>query len=407
MKRKILIPILCCLLLCLGAGLALAAPSVKISGSKVTVEEGVTDAIMEEIKKGVGEAKGLEFTLRKLNANADLEKICAAYPDMVKLEVGAGDGLTSLAPVAKLTKLQSLTITAPSVTDLSPLSGLTELTYINIDAKSAGPDLKWMSGLVKLSQVRFDAGENLVSFEGIPSVPNFRNITITGAAPADLTPLTAFSGLRTLNLDNCVIADLTPLASLARLDMLNLRGAKVKDFSPLAGCRALKTLWVGRTQEADYATLGKLVNLTELKTGATAIDTISWISGLTKLKTLAMSSENITDYSPLAGLQLEELELWSMEAEVIDLGFLSGMTSSMKKLALDELTGVSNLNVLPTLSSLTSLSIVKLGVKGGEAIPIDQLKKLPNLEELTISRDVFTDAQLTGFANSNISINQR
>ena len=395
-------------------GIAYSQPSVKISNNRITIQEGVNDAILKEIKSGIGTAKDLVFNLQKINGNEDLAKICAAYPDMKELDIDGPKTLTSIAPVAKLKNLTRFRLNGGTVEDFSPLSNLTTITNLRIDGNNLengmmAPNLKWMSKLTNLTMLSIGASSkkgNLVSFEGIPSLPRLTTVTINGGVPKDLTPLLVLSGLKTLELQNSIIADLTPLTGLANLVKLNLYGSTVKNFSPLAGCPALKELNYYATKGADYSTLAKLTKLEVLEGGLTDLKDISWITALTNLKKFMLFAEAVSDYTPLAKLKLEDLKIWNMKVNSIDLSFLTGMTS-MKKLTLEGLEGVSKVNVIKDLTGLTSLAIIKFNTKGGEAIPLDIIKKLPNLAELTVSSGVFTDAQLTGFAKPQIKITQR
>ena len=133
---------------------------------------------------------------------------------------------------------------------------------------------------------------------------------------------------------------------------------------------------------------------------------ISWLARLSNLQTLSLNRENITDYNPLAKLTPEYLVLADMNSEAVDLGFLSGMTS-LKRLSLKDLKNVSSLASLQNLTALTSLELVKLECKDGEAIPLEQIKKFQKLVGLTLPKGMFTDEQLTGFANPKITVQQR
>ena len=411
MKRFVYFTAICYLIvISLCAAAAHAAPSVNVSRNRVTIQEAVTDEILTKTKEGVGETKDLIFILLKINSNEDIAKICEAYPDMKELTISGEKDLTSIAPVAKLNKLTRLEIKADSVEDVSPLSSLTGLTNIKVEVRGMGPDLKWMSGLTNLTALSVRAGKSLVSFEGVPSASKLTSgafiLIQQNTSPMDLTPLTALPAMKTLELNGVNIPDLSPLAGLSKLEKLNLNESTVKDFSPLAGCPALKELNFYATKGADYNTLGKITRLQVLDGGLTKLDDISWISGLTNLKKYRMNGEYIKDLTPLAKLKLEELIIFDMRVDAIDLGFLSGMTG-MKKLTLQGLEGVSNLNELQNLTALTTLVVIKVNTKGGEPVPLDLIKKLPNLVDFTVSRGLFTEEQLTGFANPKIKVTTR
>jgi len=463
MKSKFLLPVLCCLI---GTGLFAGATyagesSVEISDEKdeVTITGEVTDEILAEIKKEVGKTKGLVFELKEIESDEDLEKICAAFPDMKELSIDEPVELTSITPVANLKGLKRFYLNGGTVDDFSPLSGLTGLTSLEIRSNDSengmmAPDLKWMRKLTNLTDLRIGACSelrNLVSLEGIPSLPELTAATFTGGAPADLTPLQALAGLKSLDLTDTVIADLSPLTGLSALENLSLYGAEVEDFSPLAGCPALKELTIYGTSEADYSTLGKLTQLRNLQGGLTRLDDISWITGMTSLKIYRMFSEKVTDYTPLAKTQIEDLTIWSMKAPV-DLMQLSGV-ASLKKLKLWNVKNASRFEGLASLANLEELILMGMNAKDGtavdmafaaslgnlkiltlsgseisnfdavaqcaklEKVEIDSkttgidnlaaLKKLPNLAALQVPKNRFSEEDLAGFANSNIKILQR
>ena len=465
-KKSIFITICCLIGISLCAGVAVAAPSVKLDKSrdkvtKVTIQEKVTVEILAEIKNEVKDASEITFVLEKIESNDDLTKICEAFPDMNGLSLSQPKELTSIAPVAKLKGLTSINMYGGTVTDFSPLSDLTGLKSLEIrgytgESGMLAPDLKWMSKLTNLTTLDIAAGRgkvpNLVSFEGIPSLPNLTRAKITFGAPTDLTPLQALSGLKVLSLEGSQITDLSQLAGLTKLEELSLYGVTVKDFSPLAGCPSLKNLRVATSKEADYSTLGKLSQVEILETGYTVINDISWITGMTSLKSLQVQKEKIADYSPLAKLKLESLRFWSMEAPV-DLKQISGVVS-LKNLRFDSQKDVSGFEGLASLVNLEDLYVRDMSAK--EGTPVDMafakslvnlkklelqssevsanfdavancikleevvisssttgitnfavLMKLPNLAKLQVPKDTFTEEQLKGFANPNIKITQR
>ena len=105
-------------------------------------------------------------------------------------------------------------------------------------------------------------------------------------------------------------------------------------------------------------------------------------------------------------MKLEELKIWNMRSKTIDLSFLSGIPT-LKKLILESTESVSKVSALQSLTNLESLTITNFNTKGGEAIPLNIIKKLPKLKEFIVKEGVFTKTQLSGFANPSIKINER
>ena len=373
------------------AGAALAASDVKVESNRVSIGAAVTAEMLAEIKQGVGSATDLEFTFESVGSDADLAKLCEAFPDMKELNIDGPQALTSLAPMAKLKKLTSFTLNGGTVTDFSPLSDLTGLTYLHIDGNSAengmmAPNLKWMSKLTNLTSLSIGGPSDLrtlVSFEGIPSLPKLASASFTGAAPVDLTPIQALPGLKELKLTGCIIADLTPLAKLTELKDLNLYGVTVKDFSPLAALPKLQKLTYYATEGADYGSLGKLTQVQELAGGLTEMADISWVAALPNLRKFDVFSEKITDYRPLAKAQVENLQIWSMKTPT-DLKQLSGAVS-LKRLKLWNLKDVSGFEGLSSLVNLEELILAGVKTQDGSVVNLAFAKSLVNLKKLEIS----------------------
>ena len=469
MKSRVLLSVFSCLIgISLCAGLAHAAPSVKISDRKdrITIDEAVTDEILAEIKKGVGEAKNLVFVLQKIGSNADLAKICEAFPDMKELSIDGPKELTSIAPVANLKGLTRFYLSGGTVADFSPLRDLTTLTSLDIRGNTVqngmmAPDLKWMSKLTNLTRLEIGtpsdrgAPRPLVSFEGIPSAQRLTAAKFSGGAPADLTPLQALSKLTSLDLTNIILPDLTPLTKLTELKELSLYGSEVKDFSPLAALPKLQKLTyyaVGTFTDIqpDWNTLGKLTQVQELKGGLTKLADISWVVNLQNLKKFDVFSESVMDYTPLAKTKVEDFTIWKMKTST-DLKQLSG-AASLKRLKLWSVKNASGFEGLASLINLEALTLQGMNAKDGtpvnmafakslanlkelelndseisnfdavascaklEKVAIDKkttgiaslavLKKLPNLRQVTVGKGMFPDTELAGF-NEKVKISQR
>lgn len=353
------------LALCLMAGYAQAAPSVRLSGSMFQVKEALNDDIAAQIKADMGKVrdmKKLGFELSKV-ANEDVAKICALYPDMTELRItDSQKSVTDVSPLAGLKNLQKLKLQV-AAPDLSPISGMTELTSLEV-RDDAVDNVQWMGKMTKLTNIDV-SGERIASYKGLPSLPGLKRASFSNARPDDLTPLVeAIPNLTDLKLHYNTIQDLAPLTKLASLKDLSLYGASVRDFSPLAGCPALKKLTYYAVKDADFSTLGALKQVTELDGGLTKLDNISWVADLPNLKNFDVFAEDVTDYSPLTKINLERFQIWSMRKPV-DLTEV-GKLSSLKWLKLWSIKDGSNSKALSGLSGVTEMTVEEYNAKAGE-----------------------------------------
>ena len=136
-----------------------AAPSAKLYGSSIQIREAVDDNAISVINAEKAKLqKGLVVALEKIG-DADLARLCEAFPDIQGISIRGNKGLTSIAPLAKLSKLTSVDLSETVlVTDYSPLSSLTGLTELKVRSDGLSGDLTWMKPLVNLKKVEISSG---------------------------------------------------------------------------------------------------------------------------------------------------------------------------------------------------------------------------------------------------------
>lgn len=121
-----------------------------------------------------------------------------------------GQGVSDLAPLAKLKKLKSLDLEwNRELKDLTPLAGLTALESLEI-SRTAVESLAPLARLVRLKSLRCDSTK-----------------------VATLGQLAKLTALETLDLGGTPVTDVTPLAGLAQLRDLDLRDTRVTSLKPL------------------------------------------------------------------------------------------------------------------------------------------------------------------------------
>ena len=372
-----------CTMLALGLSVsaAYAEPSVKRSGSSITVKEALTDEGLSQAREIAGSIKMPEFKLEGIK-DADLAKFCQAFPNATRLSVKGG--LTNIAPVAGLKDLTYFELEANKVTDMSPLANLTKLTRISLKSSKMGPDLKWMTGLTALREIEINAGSALTSFEGFPALKSDARVALNNAAPADLSPLKSLVSTR-LELRYCTIQDLSPLASMPNLRELNLYGAKVKDFSPLGKCPKLKTLRYYAVEDADFSTLAALKQVTELDGGLTKLDNIAFVAEMPALRIFDVFAEYVTDYSPLGASKVEKFQIWNMRAPDCDLSGVA-KAKTLKDLRLWSVNGAINSAALANLTELQKFTITTAyNEKKGDPFDMAAAKGWGKLKEMNIT----------------------
>lgn len=193
------------------------------------------------------------------------------------------------------------------------------------------------------------------SIEALSALANLTDLNLEDNQVSDISPLAGLTNLTHLNLEDNQVNDIGPLASLANLTHLDLDGNHVSDIKPLADLTKLTSLdlgWNGGV--SDISPLAGLTNLTELYLYDNYVNDVSPLTGLTNLTDLELGGNGLSDISPLAGLtNLTYLGLDLNRVE--DISALSGLTN-LTKLVLSR-NWISDINALSGLTKLTYLNL--------------------------------------------------
>ncbi len=202
------------------------------------------------------------YTLRDISALASL-------PKLKKLVLHNGK-IEDISPLSGLVSLQELVLVGNPIDDVSALSDLTALTILDLCANNL-VDISPLSGLVSL-----------------------RKLDLSFSKVADLTPLANLTALVDLSLACNLTTDITPLSSLAQLEKLDLQTNKIVDLAPLSGLVRLRSLSLRNNQITDLTPLSDLTELRSLDLGYNdQIKDILPLSGLSNLETISFSKSGI------------------------------------------------------------------------------------------------------------------
>jgi hypothetical protein len=197
------------------------APSLVQLASLVQLHELIVDNGSTEGLDALGNLPQLH-TLALTRGMGPLAGLARGFAALRSLDLSARAnvqalGLDALAPVAKLTALESLILHDGGWTDLTPLAELHALRHL--DLRSTGTSS--LAPLAKLTQLE------TLRLSGCTDVTNID-------ALAQLEQLTR------LELGFTRVRSLAPLANLRALEFIELSGTPVRDLSPLFGLPALR-----------------------------------------------------------------------------------------------------------------------------------------------------------------------
>ena len=241
----------------------------------------------------------------------------------------SGNRISNISSLSSMTALTVLNLNENAVTDLSPLAGKTNLTELHLNGNPIyhGHDaLSTLTGLQKLSlqdalvkdqhlsllpmeslteldlrnnkQLTADAVLNLAN-----SYPNCKILSDFGPAEVTLGSKSFPATESVVDASYSSVIDLSTVTDFTGLTSLNLAGNGVSDFTPLKNMTALTELNLQATGFSDCAILSTLTNLTALTlTGNPAVTDIAPLVSCTKLSTLYLDETGVTDVSALKSL---------------------------------------------------------------------------------------------------------
>ena len=142
----------------------------------------------------------------------------------------------------------------------------------------------------------------------------------------DLSPLSVFTGLKTLDLSRTGAQDLTPLRNLTRLEVLKLAGTQVADLTPLRYTVGLREINLSQTPLADLSPVGFFPRLQRLFLAHTQVATLDPLADLADLRDLDVRYTPVTDITPLS--QCPRLEVLKISHTFVQqLDALAGLES--------------------------------------------------------------------------------
>lgn len=126
----------------------------------------------------------------------------------------------------------------------------------------------------------------------------------------DIRPIEKFEYLEYLNLTRNKIEDISPISNLTSLQVLYLGGNKIKELSPVLSLNRLNTLAIWGNPLISIPILSDIKNLKRLYCSELNLNSLEFIKKNTELVDLSAHTNNISDLSPLIGLdKLVELDI--------------------------------------------------------------------------------------------------
>lgn len=293
----------------------------------------------------------------------------------------AGNNIKDLSPLKELKNLRALDVSYNKISDLTPLSTMTTLTMLNLSHNDI-TDINSIAGLVNLKVL--DLSNNKVSY--INAISNLRNLQFLDLSSnkiKDVTPLEGIGqsllsldlsynpipasqlgfikswtqlhnlGMSGFDLNN---SEITFLSKFTNLESLDLGFNRISNITPLASLTGLQSLFLYSNMIKDISPLANLKNLQWLNAGANMISDVSPLSNLLKLRFLDLSLNRISDISPLTNLS--SLEILNLNYNDITLKYAPSFDKMLHLLWLMlNSNAISDFDILSTAPNLWILDI--------------------------------------------------
>ena len=145
-----------------------------------------------------------------------------------------------LSPLAGLTNLERLDLSANKISDLRPLGGLTNLVYLDLssinvkwdESDTSTLDLSPLAGLTSLD-VLFLSHNSLSDIALLAELATLSSLGVSGNQIVDISPLAAMTNMEYFTADQNDIEDLGALSGLTSLRYVQLNVNEITDISPL------------------------------------------------------------------------------------------------------------------------------------------------------------------------------
>ncbi len=297
-----------------------------------------------------------------------------------------GCQIADLTPLTKLANLDDLSLYGSTVKDFSPLADCAKLKKLMYYAVKDAD----FSTLGKLTQLTELTGglTKLADISWIENLPNLKMFKMFAEYITDYTPLTK-----------------------TNLEMVQIWNMKepVGDLAPVGQTKSLKEL---KLWSVDGATNSKaLSGLANLEKFAIVTDynkksgepfDFAAASGWAKVKDIDVTGAALVNTDGIASAAAVESLKFSkiIGDQPVSMKFLAKMPT-LGYISLNECK-VADFDAIAGCQALKTVSLTKVdGITS-----LDALKKLPNLKSLTVSKGVFSDADLSGF-DTKVKITQR
>ncbi|TWU10159.1 Internalin-A precursor [Allorhodopirellula heiligendammensis] len=143
----------------------------------------------------------------------------------------AGNEISDLAPLAKLNKLQSVTLAGNRIESIAALEPLTRIQLLDL----SGNDVAQLEPIRNMKNMRtlYLADNQLENISAIAELQKISALDLAGNPIVDLSPVSSLGWLTTLEISDCQVRSLSPLGNLTKLAMLIMPNNPIDSLDPI------------------------------------------------------------------------------------------------------------------------------------------------------------------------------
>ena len=293
----------------------------------------------------------------------------------------------SLADLALMPYLKSLTIHNQDLGTLSDLSSMSKLQTLDLTGCTfPAEELAILAGLPSLNNLVL-SDCSLSTIAALEDAANLTKLDLSNNTLRNLDVISDMVGLTELNLKHNAVTELDYLSGLINLETLDIAFNAVSDLSPLSSCMKLKWLDAGNNQLTRVNGVENLPLLTYLSLDYNQLTDISILSNCVELTNLSVANNqvhNISSLSSLVNLDILDFSYNSVESlpdwqEGCKLRTIDGSYNILS--SIDNLSKLENLSyVYMDYNKLTSVNaladnyrLVQVNVYGNDIDTVAEL----------------------------------
>lgn len=289
----------------------------------------------------------------------------------------------TLEDLAKLTHVESLTITNLPTGSLQDLATLTELRSLDLTGcRFAASELEVLAKLPKLEKLVL-SNCGLSTLANLQEVTNLTYLDISNNTIRNLEPLQNMEHLQELYMKLNAVTSLDVLAYLYNLEKLDVSFNSVSSLIPLAQCSKLTWLDVSNNTISSVDGIANLKLLTSLSLNYNSLSDISALGACTQLKELSFTNNSVYDLSNLGSLY---------NLEIIDFSYnnIPALPAWPQNSALRVVQGShNNVNSVYVLGGMSNLTYVSMDYNS--LTDINALANCPNLVQVNVYGNPISD----------------